>query len=196
MEYRADRFYIDQVLEGNINAFGHIIDRYKDRAFNLAYRICGNREEAEEVAQDSFLKSFRSLKEFRMQSSFTTWLYRIVYNTSITYLRNRKDSMLSLDDFPADTFTLAGNNYADEETEKEYNRYLVNYVLNKLNEEDRGLISMFYYDELSIAEISGITSVSKSNIKVRLHRIRQKMMDIINKVEKSKSISYEIPAGI
>ena len=100
MEYKGDITYIEQVLAGNLNAYSHLVDRHKDRAFNLALRICGNTEEAEEITQDSFLKAFRSLSSFKMKSSFSTWLYRIVYNSSISNVRGRKNRVLSLEDFP------------------------------------------------------------------------------------------------
>ena len=70
MESRDDKYYIGQVLEGKINAFSYLVDRHKDKAFNLAFRICGNREEAEEIAQDAFLKAYRSLKRFQNEKQF------------------------------------------------------------------------------------------------------------------------------
>jgi len=69
MNSETDKYYIEQVLDGKINAFSNLVDRHKDKAYNLAFRICGNPEEAEEVAQDAFLKAFRSLKNFRMKAA-------------------------------------------------------------------------------------------------------------------------------
>jgi RNA polymerase sigma factor (sigma-70 family) len=191
MDHKADIKYIEQVLGGKIEAFRYLIDRYKDRTYNLAFRICGNREEAEEVAQDAFLKVFRSLKGFKMKSSFATWLYRIVYNTAISYVRNKKKGILSLEDFPAEAADFAGKNISEEEAEKEYRNALVNFALQKINEEERGLISLFYYEEMSTEEISDFTGISKSNIKVKLFRARQKMLEIIEKVEKKKLKYHE-----
>jgi RNA polymerase sigma factor (sigma-70 family) len=189
--YKGDIFYIVQVLEGNTNAFTHIVNRHKDHAFNLALRICGSHEEAEEVAQDAFMKVYRSLKNFKIKSSFATWLYRIVYNTAISSVRARKKPPLSLEDFPADASDFMGNNMSDEEADAEYKNSLVNFALQKLSNEERGLISLYYYEELSTEEISGITGISKSNIKVKLFRARQKMIEIINKVEKQNLIYHE-----
>src|SRR5512142_656682 len=101
MDYKADIFYIEQVLAGKTSAFSSLVDRHKDRAFNLAFRIAGNREEAEEITQDAFLKAFRSLDRFRRQSSFNTWLYRIVYNTAISLVRTHKKGILSVEELPA-----------------------------------------------------------------------------------------------
>jgi RNA polymerase sigma-70 factor (ECF subfamily) len=191
MDYKGDIFYIEQIIAGNSNAFSHLVDKHKDKAYNLAFRICGNHEEAEELAQDSFLKAYRSLNSFKMKSSFATWLYRIVYNTSISHVRIKKKGVLSLEDFPADATDFIGSNTSEEEAEKDYRNALVNFALQKINEDERGLISLYYYEELSSEEISDITGISKSNIKVKLFRARQKMLEIIEKVEKKNLIYHE-----
>ncbi|MCE5344747.1 MAG: RNA polymerase sigma factor [Bacteroidales bacterium] len=191
MDYKGDIFYLDQVLNGNSYAFSYIVDRHKDKAFNLALRICCNREEAEEVAQDSFLKAYRSLKSFKMKSSFATWLYRIVYNSAISHIRIKKANILSLEDFPVDATDFIGTDTSEEEAEKEYRSSLVNFALQKINEEERGLISLYYYEEMSTDEISDVTGISKSNVKVKLFRARQKMLEIIEKVEKKKILYHE-----
>jgi RNA polymerase sigma factor (sigma-70 family) len=191
MDYKGDIFYIEQIIAGNSNAFSHLVDKHKDKAYNLAFRICGNHEEAEELAQDSFLKAYRSLNSFKMKSSFATWLYRIVYNTSISHVRIKKKGVLSLEDFPADATDFIGSNTTEEEAEKDYRNALVNFALQKINEDERGLISLYYYEELSSEEISDVTGISKSNIKVKLFRARQKMLEIIEKVEKKNLIYHE-----
>ena len=191
MEYKSDIFFIEQVLNGRVNAFSHLIDRHKDRAFNLALRISGNREEAEEIAQDAFMKAYRALGRFRMKSSFETWLYRIVYNTAISLVRARKKGILSIEDFPADALDFMTFNKSEEDAENEYRNSLVNFALQKINEEERAIISLYYYDELDTGEISEITGISKSNIKVRLFRARQKMIEIIEKAKRKNIIYHE-----
>ena len=191
MDYKGDDLYIKQVIAGNINAFSYIVEQHKNKAYNLAYRICGNHEEAEEIAQDSFLKSYRSLNGFKMKSSFATWFYRIVYNTAISHVRLKKQRVLSLEDFPADATDFIGTNPSEEEAEKEYRNSLVNFALQKIEEEERGLISLYYYEDMSTDEISQVTGITKSNIKVKLFRARQKMLQIIEKAEKKKTIYYE-----
>lgn len=183
MDTKSDRYYIEQVLGGSMNAFSHLVDIHKDKAFNLAFRICGNREEAEEIAQDAFMKAYRSLKDFRMKSSFATWLYRIVYNTAVSLVRSRKRNILSLEEFPADAVDFMSMGKNEEESVLEYRNSLVNFALQNIPEEDRGLITLFYYEELDAAEISRITGISRNNIKVRLFRARQKMAGIIRKAE-------------
>ena len=190
MDYRGDIYYIEQILAGNSNAFSFIVDRHKDKAYNLAFRICGNHEEAEELAQDSFLKAYRSLSSFKMKSSFATWLYRIVYNTTISHIRIKKKGVLSLEDFPADATDFISGSTNEEEAEKEYRSSLVNFALQKINEEDRALVSLYYYDEMSADEIADVTGLTKANIKVKLFRARQKMTEIIQKVEKKKVVYH------
>jgi RNA polymerase sigma-70 factor (ECF subfamily) len=191
MDYKGDIFYINQVLEGRVNAFSYLVDKHKDSAFNLAFRICGNHEEAEEIAQDAFLKVYKSLKGFKMKSSFSTWLYRIVYNTVISMVRTRKKGILSLEDFPVNIVDFSGDNFSEEEAEKEYRNSLINFALQKITEEERGLITLYYYDELKSEEISEITGISKSNIKVKLFRARQRMINIIEKTEKKNLIYHD-----
>jgi RNA polymerase sigma factor (sigma-70 family) len=191
MDSKSDITYIEQVLAGKINAFSFLVEKHKNKAFNLAFRICGNYEDAEEISQDAFLKAYKSLNGFKMKSSFATWLFRIVYNTAISHVRSRKKGLLSLEDFPADATDFIGKNITEEEAEKEYRNSLVNFALQKIHEEERALISLHYYDEMTFDEISDVTGISKSNIKVTLFRARQKMLGIIEKVEKKKLIYHE-----
>ncbi len=189
-------YYIDQVLAGNINAFSHIVDLHKDKAFNLALRICCCREEAEEITQDSFLKVYRALGNFQRKSSFSTWLYRIVYNTAVSYIRLKKRKVLSLEDFPADAADFLSTGTSEEEAETEYRKSLLNFAFLKISEEERSLITLHYYEEMSTDEISDITGISKSNVKVKLFRARQKMMQVIGNSENKRVMPYEYTGRI
>lgn len=188
MDYKDDIFCIGQVLEGKVNAFSYIIERHKDHVFNLALRICNNREDAEEVAQDSFMKAYRSLAGFKMKSSFATWLYRIVYNTAVSQLRGRKKGVLSIEEFPADAADFLSNFPDEEEADAEYRNSLVSFALQKINEEERAVISLYYYEEMNTEEISQVTGFSKQNVKVKLFRARQKMMEVIKNAEKNNLV--------
>jgi RNA polymerase sigma-70 factor (ECF subfamily) len=124
-----------------------------------------------------------------MKSSFSTWLYRIVYNTAISIVRSRRKGVLSLEEFPADAIDFLSFNKNEEEANADYRDSLVNFALQKITEEERGLITLYYYNDLDTEEISKITGINKSNIKVKLFRARQKMFEIIKNVEKKK-VSY------
>lgn len=191
MAHNNDIKYISQVLQGKTDAFTYLVDKHKDKVYNLAFRICGNREEAEEVAQDAFLKAFRSLKSFKMKSSFSTWLYRIVYNTAVSLVRNRRKGLLALDEFPADAVDFLGSGIDEEDAANDYINSVVNFALQKISEEERGLITLYYYNDMDITEISVITGISRSNLKVKLFRARQKMAIIIQKAQKKNVIYNE-----
>lgn len=180
-----DNFLVEQILKGDVNSFSFIVEKHKNRSFNLAVKICGNREDAEEIVQDAFLKAYKSLGGFRMESNFTTWLYRIVYNTAISKKRNKDENTMSLEEAPNCWET---NNNENELFDNERKKLLINFALNKLNEIDRGLITFMYYDDLTIDEMEKITGLSASNIKVRLHRSRQKMLEILTKTQNNESI--------
>jgi RNA polymerase sigma factor (sigma-70 family) len=187
----SDIYFINLVLAGKKDAFSHIVERHKDHAFNLALRICGNREDAEEIAQDSFIKAYRSLAGFKNKSTFSTWLYRIVYNSAISFVRSRRKGPLSIEDFPADISDFRVSSVTEDEAETEYKRSVLNFAMQKISEEERGLVVLYYYDEMSIDEMSEISGISKSNVKVRLFRARQKMLEVIEKIEKKNLIYHE-----
>jgi RNA polymerase sigma-70 factor (ECF subfamily) len=137
------------------------------------------------------LKAYRALGSFKRKSSFSTWLYRIVYNTAISYVRTKKREVLSLEDFPLDAADFTGTGTTEEDAENEYRRSLLNFAFQKISDEERSLITLHYYEEMSTEEMSDVTGIGKSNIKVKLFRARQKMLQIIENAEKKKTISYE-----
>jgi len=90
-----DQHYINLVLQGDANAFSILVDRYKDLVFTLTLRLLKNREEAEEVPQDTFVKVYKSLAKFKGNSKFSTWIYKIIYNTSLDRIKKNKKYWLS-----------------------------------------------------------------------------------------------------
>jgi RNA polymerase sigma factor (sigma-70 family) len=167
---------IEKILDGDRNAYAFLVDRYKDMAYSLALRMVRNREEAEEIAQDAFVKAFRSLSSFKGNSRFSTWLYKIVYNTSISSLRKKEIEKLDLDEasLPAADITESSSAYASLNN-AERSKFLEK-ALEVLDEDERFLIIMYYYEELDIDELAAITSLTKTNTKVRLFRSRKKML--------------------
>jgi len=187
MDQKDDRYYISKVLEGDMQAFSYLVDKYKDMVFTLAFRILKNRENAEEVAQDSFVKVYQNIKKFKSKSKFSTWLYRIVYNTAISRVRVKQKPTMSIDE----------QNYFEIEDEKqnviknfdiENNKMILQRLLNKLDESDRALITLYYLDECKISEIAEITGQNNSNIKVKLHRTRKKMKEELHRILKSEMV--------
>ncbi len=175
-----DTYYINKVLDGHTEYFSRLVDRYSHRMYVLIFKIAGNREEAEEVTQDVFLKTFRTLHKFKGECRFSTWLYRIAYTSAISATRKKRKEFVSLDD-------LALNNIADSQVDDAFNGDDSALLLAKLEKglellspDERGLISLFYTENHSVEEIATVTGLSGSNVKVKLHRIRKKLYSIIN----------------
>jgi len=183
MPYKDDRYYIEKVLEGDATAFAALVDRHKDNAFTLAFRITGNREEAEEIAMDAFVKVYRSLGRFRNESRFTTWLYRIVHNESVSALRKKQPETVPLDDQLVENFSEDEINENVSALDEQQQQRLIRHALGKLSPEDNLLVTLFYIDDQSVGEISEITGMSQSNVKVRLHRTRKKLYQILNRIQ-------------
>jgi RNA polymerase sigma-70 factor (ECF subfamily) len=164
-------------MNGNVQDYSILINRHKDLAFTIAYRLLNSREDAEEVVQDAFVKAYRNLKGFRKDSRFSTWLFRIVYNTAISCRRSRKRGFQRIDQLPD---VRENQEVTDEEWNMNSERGLMlDKAMKQLPEEDRALITLFYLDESSVEEIHEITGLSRSNIKVKLFRARKKLQEFI-----------------
>ncbi len=181
-----DLFYFKQVIEGNVSGFSYFIEKYKDMAYSIAFRIINNKEDAEEVVQDSFVKAYRSLKTFRQDAKFSTWFYKIVVNTSLSKIRKKKFEALDIDvdemgETIGDGVESAYNNLASADRKK-----FINLALEELLMEERLLLTLYYLGENSIDEIGEITGIKAANIKMKLHRARKKMLAILEKTLKSE----------
>ena len=187
MDQKDDRYYISRVLEGDVQSFSYLVDKYKDMVFTLAFRILKNRENAEEVAQDSFMKVYQNLGKFKLKSKFSTWLYRIVYNTTISKVRVKQKPTISIEN--QKFFEIVDEKQKTSKSfDIENNKMILQRLLNKLDESDRALITLYYLDECKISEISEITGFNRSNIKVKLHRARKKMQEELHKIMKSEMV--------
>jgi RNA polymerase sigma-70 factor (ECF subfamily) len=167
---------IKKAISGDSEALTILIDKYKDIAFNLALSIVKNRDDAKDITQDSFLKILENINRFRSDSKFSTWLYRIVYNQSIGFIKreNRANSV----DYSLLIEISENNDNKEGEIQDLYK------AINKLEDTDRNIIMLFYLAEKTIKEIAQITGFSSGNIKVILHRARKKLfekMDYENK---------------
>ena len=175
MQTKEDSYYITSILAGNISDFSILVNKYKDMVYTLAYRIVGNREDAEELAQDVFVKVYRSLKNFRGKSKFSTWLYSITYNASISKVRKKQIESVSLNNHDNTRYDIVDDKY-----EKYYNFdkvpvELLKQALDDLNPVDKSILTLYYQDDKPVKEISKVTGLTDSNVKVRLHRSRQRL---------------------
>ncbi len=175
MDNNSDQKYIDKVLQGDTNAFAYLINKYKDMSYTLARKIVRSHEDAEEVAQDSFLKAFEKLNTFKGNAKFSTWLYTIVYRNAISKVRKKNVATSAIDDYVIDNHS-EGDDFPQLETLKmEEQQKYVREAVEKLPEKDALLITLFYMNDNSIEEIEEITGLSQSNVKVKLFRARKKL---------------------
>lgn len=184
MNLAEEKVIINKILKGDTNSFGYFVDNYQDMAITIAYRICLNKQDAEDIVQNSFIKAFHNLQTFRTYSKFSTWFYRIVYNTAITHINS---SIFSYDIVDYNEIKNQENTIdinIIEQIDKEEKSKIINKAIERLPHDESLLISFFYLEENSIKDISLITGLSESNIKVKLHRGRKKLAEEINRMIK------------
>ncbi len=187
-----DTYYIEKVLAGDTKSFAVLVDRYRDLVFTLALRMLKNREEAEEVAQDTFIKVFKSLSKFKGEAKFSTWIYRITYNSCLDALKKYKQEYQkdTIDEFTERQLATLDNAFeilADKEQSQ-----IIEACLRKLPEEESFLLTLYYFDEQSIAEIAKIVAISEANVKVKLFRSRKKLAALLKeKLEPEIIEQYE-----
>ena len=183
MELYSDTYYIQRVQAGDVASFACLVDRYSQPIFALINRIVQNREEAEELTQDTWLKVFTYLSGFKQESSFSTWLYRIAYNLAISSTRRRCQECLPIDESVIEQVTEEDvEQWMDRGSDEARIAHLER-ALQLLPSEDRALILLFYWQQKTIEELAEITGQKPTNVKVRLHRIRKKLYVILKGME-------------
>lgn len=183
MELYSDTYYIQRVQAGDEACFACLVDRYSQSIFALVNRIVQNREEAEELTQDTWLKVFAHLSDFRQESSFSTWLYRIAYNLAISATRRRRQEYLPIDEFVIEQVIEEDvEQWMGQGSDKARLAHLET-ALGLLPADDRALILLFYWQQKTIEELAEITGQKPTNVKVRLHRIRKKLYVILKGME-------------
>lgn len=164
---------IKKAISGDSEALTILIDKYKDIAYNLALSIVKNKENAKDITQDSFLKVLENIRRFRSDSKFSTWLYRIVYNQSIGFIK-KTNQLNSIEREPAMIFEYSEYNNSQEEELQELYK-----AIDLLEDTEKNIIIFFYLADKSVKEISHIMNLSISNIKIILHRTRKKLQEKI-----------------
>lgn len=176
----SDQEVIESVKKGNHSDYAILIDRYKNKAFSMLTRILKNRMEAEEVLQDCFMKAFKGLNNFKGESKFSTWFYRIVYNSALSRIsvqkRKTEMEMTSVEEY----HDLISDDEYNVTERSDISVYLKK-MINKLPVNYASVISMFYLENLSCEEIGDVMGISVNNVKVMLHRSRSALKDILIK---------------
>lgn len=170
-----DQDYIERVRAGDISSYRHLVEKYKDMAYMVALKIVRNSEDAEEVAQDSFIKAFQQLNTFQGKSKFSTWLYTIVYRTAISKTRKKKLEITNIDDHVVNQYATENTSSQIQSLKHEEQQMYISAAIDKLPELDALMVTLFYMNDNTLDEIKDITGYSKTNIKVRLFRARKKL---------------------
>jgi len=183
MEKKDDIYYINLVKGGQSNAFSYIVEKYQDIVFSIALKVLRNRDDAEEMAQESFIKAYKSIHSFKGNAKFSTWLYRITYNTCISEIRKRKMHFSSTEEIEIrdETQEINMDGIPEENRAK-----AIKEAMNQLPEDEYTLILLYYFEEQSVEQISKVTGLSESNTKVKLFRARKKLYTILNDMLKDE----------
>ena len=175
---------LDRILGGEEPVYATLVDHYKSYAYTIALKILNNKPEAEEAAQDAFIKAYHYLKSFNRQARFSTWLYRIVFNTAISYKRKNKVQFQTIDNMPIEY--QSDSNKGLEKNDKEV---FVRMAMEKLSDADRLAIQLYYIQEFSLEEVAGILNQPVNTVKVRVHRARQRVGDELKKILKEEALT-------
>jgi RNA polymerase sigma-70 factor (ECF subfamily) len=181
----TDKEIIQHVLDGDVRSFGILVDKHKAKAMTLAVRILKNREDAEEALQDAFVRAYRALSSFEWKSNFSTWLYRIVYNTCATAAGKRNGKHhLSIDIADEDGQQIeieSKEMQPDLKMESEEYSKIVFEEVEKLPLAYGSTFALFTIQEMSYEEIVEVTGLPLGTIKARLFRARTMLREAIMK---------------
>ena len=177
-----DTEIIKSVLNGDQQAYAGLVSRYQNYVFTLVLRFIKNREDAEELSQDIFIKAYRALSNFRGESKFSTWLYTIANTTCITFLRKKKLEIHSLDNEKVfETADSKDSGFSANQVEQKSKINMVNKAIALLNPDDAEILTLFYKAEQSLEEIGSILNLEANTAKVRLHRARARLKEKMEK---------------
>ena len=180
---------IERILRGDTVAFRELVNRHKDFAFTLAYRILNSREDAEEAAQDAFVRAYNGLATFNREAKFTTWLYRIVVNCALTVQQRRKKPTEDIENVHVIAkyeATKRANDTSDSLKNKEQ-KFYIQKALKLLSPDDVTMITLFYLKENSLEEISETVGIETNTVKVKLHRARKRLAEAMQNLLKGEA---------
>lgn len=185
MDRELELKLVQRVINGDTEAFSSLVCAYEKQVFNIALRMVGNREDAEDISQESFIKAYNSLSSFRGDSSFSSWLFRIVSNTCLDHLRKQKNRQtLSIstenEDEETEEFDIADESFSPEEIlEKKLTRESIQQGLNELSTEHRAVLVLRELQGLSYDEIAAALNIESGTVKSRIARARKKLCSFL-----------------
>jgi len=178
MDDREEIYHINRVKAGDKEAFSLVVEKYRDMVYTICMRMLTVEVDAADAAQEVFVKVYRSIEGFREKSKFSTWIYRITYNHCISVIRKKVkviDLVSALPDGDMNEGDVSGLDLISAKERKHY----LNMAIEALPETDAVVVTLFYYDELSLDEIAEVTGLSSGNIRIKLHRSRKKMYQVL-----------------
>ena len=182
-----DSYLIQRIKDGNYVAYNLLIKRYNKYVWSILYQILKNREEVEEAYQDTFMKVYRSLDQYNDHSKFSSWLYKIAYNTGLDYAKKRKMRTTDLDA----AYNVGEDAKVIDVMERNSVRSQLEEYLSYLPGEESMVLKLFYFQELSVKEVAEVIGISESNVKTKLFRARKKLAELIAKHNDELLISYK-----
>lgn len=185
MHANTELHCIERIKQGDHEAFSWIVDKYKDLVYTLCIKMLSSEEDAEEAAQDVFVKVYKSINSFRGNSKFSTWIYRITYNQCISYIRKKVKLIDLVDELPESEIDEHSIDALDALKEEE-RTFFIKQAMEALPETDAFVLTLFYYEELSLEEICEVTGQTNNNIRIRLHRARKKLYVVLSDIMKSE----------
>ncbi len=165
---------IVRILEGHESDYGYFLERYGGEVFAIVSRLVPNREDAEELTQDAFVRAYSRLDSFIGRSSFSTWICRIAYTVAVSWLRKKRIKYLSIDDHPH-----ASDAEVDEVLDDESRLEDLRRAISLLRPDEQMLLELFYFESRPLADIAYILDVEPGTIATRLHRIRRKLYSLM-----------------
>ncbi len=180
-----DKEIINKILSGQEDFFKYIISKYNEKVFKIIYSFCGHRNDCEDIAQSVFIKIFYALKKFKFESSFSTWMYRIVINESITFAKKKHNKVISLQQKISNDSEQEIGDFikSDDDIEKkaleQETRKIVRDTMLQLKQRYRVILTLRDIEDFSYDEIADIMDVPVERVKVWLFRARNKMRSLL-----------------
>lgn len=195
----TDERLVHEALQGSIEAFEELIERYQRLVFTIAYRMTGHREEAEDISQEVFITLYRKLYQFDTSRKFPPWLQRITVNTCITHLRKKnKVVMLNFDETWSNRNQLFPTaNYEDPAVVYDQKELMAEIwdAVRQMPENYRAMIVLRYQLELTNQEIADTLGISRENVEVRMHRARKSLRKILLHRQEERRKQDELSAS-
>lgn len=178
---------IESCLLGNTQAFSQLIDKYKSMVYNLAYRMCSNYHDSEDITQEAFVKSFQSLSHYNPAFRFSTWLYQITMNIIKDRLKKKNIETISFDNFFSDKRIMdegivsGQENNPENQLDRQEDKEKIQQAIMSLPIKYREIIVLRHFQDLSYREMASILRVSMGTVKVRLYRARENLQNNLQK---------------